>query len=59
MIVSNVNEGDKVREFYCCLKMIIQAQLHAGFFTIFIIRRASLKRFYSYMKSLQSSTIFK
>ena len=39
--------------------MVVQAQLHVGFFTIFFIKRASLKRFLLYMKLLQSSTIFK
>ena len=26
-----LNEGDKVRECYSCLKMMIQANLHVGF----------------------------
>ena len=59
LIYAYLNEGDKVRECYSCLKMIIQAPLHVGFSTIFIIKRASLKRFYLYMKPLQSSTILK
>ena len=42
-----------------CLKMMIQSHLHVGFFTIFFIKLASLKRFYFYMKLLQSSSIFK
>ena len=45
-----LNEGDKVRECYSCLKMMVQAHLHVGFFKIFFIKRsterASLKRFY-------------
>ena len=48
-----------VCECYSCLKMIVQAHIHVGFFTIFFIKLASLKRFYSYMKLLQLSTIFK
>ena len=35
------NEGDKVRECYNCLKMMIQAYLHVVFFHT-IIKRASL-----------------
>ena len=54
-----LNEGDKVRECYSCLKMIVQAHLHVGFFSIFFIKRALLKQFYLYVKMLQSSTIFK
>ena len=39
---------------------MIQAHLHVGFITmLLIIKRASLKQFYLYMKLLQSSTIFK
>ena len=54
-----MNKGDKVCECYSCLKMIVQAHLHVGFFTILFIKRALLKRFYSYMKLLQSSTVYK
>ena len=53
-----LNEGDKVCERYSCLKMVIQAHLHVGFFTIFFIKRGSIKRLYLYLKLLQSSTIF-
>ena len=42
-ICAYLNEGDKVRECYGCLKMMIQAQLHVGFFTILFIKRPSLK----------------
>ena len=59
LIYAYLNEGNKVRECYGCLKMMIQAYLHVGFFTIFFIKRVSLKRFYLYMKLLQSSTISK
>ena len=59
LIYTYLNEENKVRECYSCLKMIIQAHLHVGFFTIFFIKRASLKRFYLYMKLLQSTPIFK
>ena len=38
-----LNEGDKVSECFSCLKMMIQAPLHVGFFTIFFIKRAPLK----------------
>ena len=54
-----LNEGDKVRECYSCLKIVIQAQLYVSFSTIFIIKRASLKRFYLYMKLLQLNIILK
>ena len=59
LIYMYLNEGDKIFECYSCLKTIVQTHLHVGFFTIFLIKRASLKRFYLYMKLLQSSTIFK
>ena len=59
LIYDYLNEGDKVRECYSCLKIVIQAQLHVRFSTIFIIKRASLKRFYLYTKLLQSRAIFK
>ena len=58
LIYACLNEGDKVRECYSCLKMMIQAHLHVDFFSIFFIKRASLKRFYLYMKLLQSNAIF-
>ena len=57
LIYAYLNEGNKVCECYSCLKMVIQAHLHVGFFTIFFIKRASLKRFYLYLKQLQLSTI--
>ena len=38
-----LSEGVKVRGCYSCLKMIIQAHLHVVFFTIFFIKRSSLK----------------
>ena len=59
LIYEYLNEGDMVRACYSCLKMIIEAHLHVGFFAIFFINRASLRWFYLYMKLLQSSTIFK
>ena len=46
LIYAYLNEGDKVCECYSCLKMVIQAHLHVGFFTIFFIKRESHKRFY-------------
>ena len=42
LICVYLNEGDKVRECYSCLKTVIQAQLHVGFSTILIIKRASV-----------------
>ena len=54
-----LNEGDRVRKCYSCLEMTIEAYLHVIFFTIFFIKRISLKRFYLYMKLLQSSTVFR
>ena len=59
LIYVYLNEEDKVRECYNCLEMLVQAHLHVGFLTIFFVKRALLKRFYLYMKLLQSSTIFK
>ena len=32
LIFGTLNEGDKVRECYSCLKLMIQAHLHVGFF---------------------------
>ena len=43
LIYTYLNEENKVRECYSCFKMIIQVHLHVGFFTIFFIKRASLK----------------
>ena len=43
-------ERYNVCESSSCLKMMIQAHLHVGFFTVFFIKLASLKRFYLYMK---------
>ena len=54
-----LNEGNKIRECCSCLEMMIQADLHVGFFKIFFIKRASLKGFYSFKKLLQLSAIFK
>ena len=59
LVYAYLSEGEKVRECYSCLKMMIQAHLHVGTFTIFFTKRALLKQFYLYMKLLQSSTIFK
>ena len=59
LIHAYLNEGHKVRECYSCLKIIVQAHLYVGFFPIFSIKCASLKRFYLYVKMLQSSTILK
>ena len=39
--------------------MMIQAHLPLRFFTTFFMKGASLKRFYLYMKLLQSNSIFK
>ena len=41
LIYTYLNEGDKIRECYSCLKMIMQSYSHLGFFTFFI-KRASL-----------------
>ena len=53
-----LNERDKACKCYSCLKMVIQAYLHVGFFTVFFIKRPSFKRFYLHLKLLQSSTMF-
>ena len=52
-------KADKIHECCSCLKMMMQAHLLIGFFTIFFNKRASLKRYHLYMKLLQSSTTFK
>ena len=57
LIYTYLNKGDKVYECYNCLKMILQAHLHIGFFTIFFLKRGSLTPFYLYIQLLQSSTI--
>ena len=59
LIYAYINEEDNVCECYGCLKMMIQAHLHVGFFATYFIKRASLKRFSLYMKQLQSSAISK
>ena len=59
LIYAFLNEGDKIRECYRYLKMIKQPHLHVAFFTVFFLKRISIKRFYLYMKLLQSSIIFK
>ena len=52
-----LNERDKVRESYSCLKMMMQAHVHTGF-SLYFSLTASLKLFYLYTKLLQSSAIF-
>ena len=39
--------------------MVILAHLHVGFFAMFFIKRALLKRFYLSLKLLQSRATFK
>ena len=46
LIYAYLNEGDKVCKCYSCLKTIVQAYLHVGFFAIFFIKSASRKRLY-------------
>ena len=59
VIYTYLNEGDKVCVCYSCLKMVIQAHLHFGFFTIFFIKHTSHKQFYLYLELLKSSIFFK
>ena len=59
LIYAKLNEKNKFCEFYGCLKWMIQAHLHVDFFTIFFTKHVLFKRFYLYMKLLQSSSIFK
>ena len=59
LIYTSLNERDKVRECYSCLKLMIQAHLFVGFFRMLFIKRASHKLFYLYINFLQSSTILK
>ena len=55
LIYAYLNEADKVRECYNCLKMMMQANLHVRFFfTILFVKCASIKRFYLDMKLLYS-----
>ena len=56
LIYAYLNEGNKICEYYSCLKMIMQAHLHVSFFTICLVKRESLKQLYLYMKLLQSRT---
>ena len=42
LIYASLNEEDKFRECYSCLKMRIQAHLHVGFIKIFFIKHESL-----------------
>ena len=56
LIYAYLNEGNKIRECYSCLKMMMQAHLHVSFFTICLVKRESLKQLYLYMKLLQSRT---
>ena len=46
LLYVDLNEGDKVRGCYSCLKWMIQAHLHVGFFKMFFIKHVLLKRFY-------------
>ena len=59
LVFAYLNEGGQVCEFYSCLKMVIQAHLHVGIFTLFFIKRASLKRFYLYLKRCNQAPFFK
>ena len=46
LVYGYLNEGEKVRECYSYLKLMIQGYLHAGFLKIFLMKHVSLKRFY-------------
>ena len=60
LIYRYLNEGNKVRECFNCLKMMIQVHLHVGFITYLSLNMYHLnKSIYIYMKLLQSSKIFK
>ena len=59
IVYAYLNDEDKVRECYSCLKMMIKTHLHVGFIPRFLTKRAPLKQFYLYMKLSQSSTMFK
>ena len=41
-----LNEGDKVGECYSCMKLMIETNLHVGFFTITFFEHFLLKRIY-------------
>ena len=56
LIYAYLNEGNKIRECYSCLKMMMQAHFYVSFFTICLVKRESLKQLYLYLKLLQSRT---
>ena len=41
-----LNEGDKVRECYSCMKLMVEANLYVGFFTIIFFKHFLLKQIY-------------
>lgn len=47
-----LNEGDKVGECYSRVKLMIETNLHVGFFTITFFKHFLLKRIYWYIKLL-------
>ena len=46
LIYANFNDGDKVRECYSTLILMMQVHFHVGFFTKTFVKRVSLKRFF-------------
>lgn len=46
LIYAYLHEKDKFCKCFNSLKIVIQAHLQIGFFTMFFIKQASLKRFY-------------
>ena len=37
LMCAYLNDGDKIRQCYSCLKMMIQAHLHVGFFSQYFL----------------------
>ena len=38
-----LSEGDKAREYYSCLKLMMQAHSHVGLFKVFLIKHVPIK----------------
>ena len=52
-IYAYLHEGVNVSEYHSCLKMIVQAHLRIGLFTIFFSKHVPFKQFYLNIKLLQ------
>ena len=52
LIYEHLNDGDKVRECYSCLQLMIQPHLPVGFSEIFFRKHISCKRFFFAIKKI-------